>query len=235
MLTQFPTQKLVTFRSDFSSPPSRALENYAKASEEGPIEVTDIAEISEAARDKPAPSSGLRKAGQIAALGLSLLGVVGASGCASSAAMAQTHQATTQTTQTTATEKVDLRRGESTESAQKETYMQGVRRRTKMMTDMFKGETAEEVAENMGTGSRKIADEVVKEVKSGGQQLKDTFAGKDAEEVAEKVGKETRRIGEKLGQEGRKIGQEAEKVGKEIGNVAKGFWRGLTGKGKKSN
>ena len=97
----------------------------------------------------------------------------------------------------------------------------------------LQGKRAEEIAESLGREGREVGRQIVDGLKEGTENLKDIVKDKNAEEIAESLGEEGRRIGQQIGEEGKKVGQEAAKIGKEVGNVAKGFWRGLTGKGKK--
>ena len=240
MLTNLTLQRPQLLKKTFS-PPTRALANYAKASQNGPSETPDTVQLSELAKAKSASPSGMRKLGSFLALGLAFVGVMGATGCAGGAASNGTApaQPETESVQDSVKQqetKVDLQRQEV-----RDTTGSGAGQR---LHPNLRGKTAEEIAESVGQEGREIGRQVVDGLKEGTQNLKDLVKDKDAEEIAESLGQEGRRIGQQIGKEGKKVGQEAAKigkevgkeatkVGKEVGKVAKGFWRGLTGKDKK--
>jgi cytoskeletal protein RodZ len=240
MLTPLNNQKPFVKPAIVASPPSRALANYAKASETTVTGPTDTVELSEKAKDKPMSSSTMRKVGTYVALGLSFVGILGAVGCSGGATATANSQPETESVQDSAsvkTDNVDLAKEQKSEAAPNESpapnVLDGISREGNRIKEKFKGKNAEEVAETIGQESRKVGQDVVEELKTEGQRLKETFKDKDAEEIAETIGQEGRRIGKQIGEEGKKVGEEAVKVGKEIGKIGKGFWRGLTGKDKK--
>ncbi len=239
MLTQLNTHKPLNRNAFVASPPNRALANYAKASLSKETAPTDTVELSERAKSNPSKDSTMRKVGTYVALGLSFMGIMGAVGCSGTAATASARPEaeTVQDSVQSKSETVELRKEQKRESVttQKpgQNLLDGVTQEGKKIKDAFKGKSAEEIAETVGQEGRKVGEEVVRELKSEGKRLKETFKGKNAEEIAETVGQEAAKVGKQLGEEGKKIGQDAAKVGKEIGKVAKGFWRGVTGKNKK--
>lgn len=165
------------------------------------------------------------------ALGLAFAGVMGATGCTGGAASNGTApvQPETESVQDSLQQqqerKVDLQRQEV-----RDTTGSGANQR---LHPNLRGKRAEEIAEDVGREGREAGRQIVDGLKEGTENLKDLVKDKNAEEIAESIGEESRRIGQHIGQESKKVGQEAAKIGKEVGNVAKGFWRGLTGKEKK--
>lgn len=235
MLTKLTLKKpALRTPSTVKTLPSRALANYAKASQSTDLETLDKVTLSEQAKAKPQSTSSLRKLGTFVALGLSFVGIFGAAGCSGGAA-ATDAQAEVQSVQDTVKQtapEVELRQEAPEASAPSQDILTEVGREGKRIKDSLKGKSAEEIAETVGQEGRKVGEQAIEELKSEGRRLKETFQGKNAEEVAETIGQEGRKLGRQIGEEGKKIGQEAAKVGKEVGNVAKGFWRGLTGKKK---
>jgi hypothetical protein len=230
MLTKLTPQRPFIKTSAIKSPPSRALANYVKASHGNVSGPTDSVLLSEQAKSKPQAASGMRKIGTFVALGLSFVGILGAAGCSGGPTATPAVQPETESVQDTVQNQevsVDLSQEQTSQSTRTD-QTPGER-----LHKNLKGKSAEEIAETIGQEGRKVGEQVVDGVKEGGERLKDIFKDKDAEEVAESIGEEGRRIGKQIGEEGKKLGQDAAKVGKEVGNVAKGFWRGLTGKGKK--
>lgn len=226
MLTKLTPNRLTT-TSTFTSPPSRALANYARASGGPAAEVTDSVTLSEQAKSKPAPTSGLRKIGTFAALALSFVGIMGTVGCTGGAtAAAPQPQAETVQDSTQSSQVVDLKSDPAPADSSRQD-------RSPRLHPNLQGRSAEDIAEQVGREGRKVGEQVAEGLKEGGERLRDVFKDKDAEEIAESIGQEGRRLGKQIGEEGKKIGQEAAEAGKEIGKVAKGFWRGLTGKSKK--
>ena len=224
MLTQLTPHRSLT-ASSIKSLPSRALANYARASQQEVSGPTDSVSLSEQAKAKPQSTSGLRKIGTFVALGLSFVGILGAAGCSGAGSAPPPSQPDTESVQDTVTvqtQDVDLSKAETKETS-----------RAPQLHQNLKGKSAEEIAETVGQESRKVGQKVVEELKTEGQKIKETFQDKNAEEIAETIGQEGRRLGKQIGEEGKKVGQEAAKVGKEVGKVAKGFWRGITGKNKK--
>jgi len=229
MLTNltFPRPQLL---KKSTSPPSRALANYSKASQEPGVETTDTVQLSQQAKANSLSTSGMRKLGTFLALGLAFVGVMGATGCAGGAASNGTAPAQPETesvqdsVQRQPETKVDLQRQEV-----RDTTTSGAGQR---LHPNLQGKRAEEIAESVGREGREVGRQIVDGLKEGTENLKDIVKDKNAEEIAESIGEEGRRIGQQIGEEGKKVGQEAAKIGKEVGNVAKGFWRGLTGKGK---
>ena len=229
MLTNLTFQRPQLLKKS-TSPPSRALANYSKASQEPGVETTDTVQLSQQAKANSLSTSGMRKLGTFLALGLAFVGVMGATGCAGGAASNGTAPAQPETesvqdsVQRQPETKVDLQRQEV-----RDTTTSGAGQR---LHPNLQGKRAEEIAESVGREGREVGRQIVDGLKEGTENLKDIVKDKNAEEIAESIGEEGRRIGQQIGEEGKKVGQEAAKIGKEVGNVAKGFWRGLTGKGK---
>jgi hypothetical protein len=227
MLTKLAPKTPFIKTSTIKSPPSRALANYAKASQDIVSGPTDSVTFSELAKAKPETTSPMRKMGTFVALGLSFVGIMGAVGCSGGGAAATPSvQPETESVQDTVQQQeaeIDLAKEQTSQSTQ-----QGPQ-----LHKNLKGKSAEEIAETIGQEGRKAGEHVVDGLKEGGERLVDIFKDKNPEEVAESIGEEGRRIGKQIGEEGKKVGDEAVKVGKEVGKVAKGFWRGITGKGKK--
>ena len=228
MLTNLTLQRPQLLKKTIS-PPSRALANYVKASQSGAVEAPDTVQLSEQAKAKSPSTSGMRKLGTFMALGLAFVGVMGATGCAGGAAANGTApaQLETESVQDSVQQqetKVDLQRQEV-----RDTTAFGAGQR---LHPNLQGKRAEEIAEIVGREGREVGRQIVDGLNEGTENLKDIVKDKNAEEIAESIGEEGRRIGQQIGEEGKKVGQEAAKIGKEVGNVAKGFWRGLTGKGK---
>ncbi len=230
----------------FKSPP-KALQRYFEASGSQAMTPLDCVELSEAAKSTPTKSSGLTKAAQFVALGVSFMGVMGAVGCSNTAPPVEAETTVSIEQETPAAERSLVSALQDTPTSQRQDTVQTKKHSSKseiekqlereaqtIVNDVKKagqeikrvredlrGADSEEVGRVLGREGQALGQSIVEGVQNEVESTVDDVkkAGQEIKRVRENLrGKNGKEIAQELGKEGKQLGKQ---IGKEAGDLGK--------------